>query len=315
MKSTTPHHDASFLRTGLVRGIAAAFVAAGCLTACDQAPDHEGSNRTLELEDEDLTDDEIDALIAEEEAEELEELEELEGTVVAPAVTETVADVMAELPEALQVELSSEELDRPIEISAFQMAIDVDGNGVLDGMDDLVSVSDPVAIGEMACATNALIDPIDGATVAMSPTPNCGYAYDGSTSPNTAYDSVGCPHQYVTEITGTYNRPLSFYWDWHGGALNQTNCEMAHASLTAYGAFLTWPIALNWVKIGSTSVHGKWYSGPLFSFCGWEYDTGKGPIASLGNHLYLKVRTAVQATGFIFKQQVEGGVSHGPGPC
>lgn len=307
MKSTTPHHDAPTLRTGLVRGLAAALLAAGCLAGCD-APD-DPSDRALELDDEDLTDEEIDALVSEQDAEDAAVDPSL------PASPETVADVLAELPEALQIDLSFEELDHPLEIDALQMVVDVDGNGVIDGMDDLVSISDPVAIGEMACATNSLTDPNDGAAVAMSATPNCGYAYDGSTSPNTSYDEPNCPHQYVTEITGTYNRPLHFYWDWHGANLDQSLCEMSHASLSAYGAKFMFPFGVSWTKIGSTSVHGVWHSGGLFTYCGWEYDAGKGAIPSLGSHTYYKVRTATQATAFIFKQPVEGGVWHGPGPC
>jgi hypothetical protein len=266
--TTTPHHDASFLRTGLVRGIAAALVAAGCLTACDQATEHQGSNRALEdeLDDEDLTDEEIDALIAEEEAEE--DLEDLE-----------------------------------------------DGEPLFDASDDLVSVSDPTEIGELACATSSLANANNGATVAMSVAPNCGYAWDGSTSPNTSYDAPGCPHQYITEVTGTYGKPLSFYWDWQGASLTQTNCELAHANLSAYGATLSFPAGLTWSKIGTSSMHGTWVTTPWFSYCGWAYDPGSGPLPALGNHYYTKVRTAVQATGFIFKQQVEGGVTHGNGPC
>jgi hypothetical protein len=317
VKSTTPHNDASFLRTGLGRSLAAALVATGCLAGCD-APSEPG-DRALELDDEDLTDEEIDELVAQEADEAVDEADEAqEGQ--APAITETVADVLAALPPAqraaLHGELTADQLERPIEITALERAVDVDGNGVLDGMDELTTAPDPVAIGEMACATQALTDPIDGASVAMTPAPNCGYAYDGSTSPNTSYDTAGCPHQYVTEVTGTSGEPLSFYWDWHGANLDQTLCATAHASLTAYGAYFSWPFSINWVKIGTTSVHGVWQNGGLFSYCGWAYDTGKGPIPSLGsNHGYFKVRTATQATGFIFKQQVEGGVVHGDGPC
>lgn len=315
MKSTTPH-QAPFFNASLRLGLAAALVAAG-LSGCD-APD-DPSDRALELEDEDLSDEEIDELVAEEADEveaEADELEADEAEAEAPAVTETVADVLAQLPEALQVELSPEELGRPVELAPLKEAVDVDGNGVLDQMDDFATVSDPVAINEIGCATQALTDPIDGATVAMTVAPNCGYAWDGSTSPNTAYDTAACPHQYVTEVTGTSGKPLSFYWDWHGANLDETLCETAHASLSTYGAYITlFPFAVNWVKLGTTSVHGVWYDTPWFDYCGWEYDPGKGAIPSLGNHIYFKVRTATQATGFIFKQPVEGGVTHGSGPC
>ena len=308
MKSTTPHETAFLLHTGLGRGLAAALVAAGCLSGCD-APD-DASDRALELEDADLSDEELDELVAA-------EAEEAEVGEADAAEPETVADVLAELPEALQVELSPEELDRPVEVSAFTMAVDVDGNGVIDTMDDLATLSDPVAIGEITCATQALTDPVDGASVPMTNAPNCGFAFDGSTSPSTAYDTAGCPHQYVTEVTGTSGKPLSFYWEWHGANLTESVCETAHASLTAYGAWFSFfpSFSVNWTKIGSTSVHGVWYDGGLFDYCGWEYDAGKGPIPSLGNHIYFKVRTATQATGFIFKQPVEGGIQHGSGPC
>lgn len=311
----TPKHPALHLDAGL----AAALVAAALgLAGCD-APEHQGSNRALELEDEDLTDEELeeleelDALVAEEADE---DLEDADADAEPASVTETVAGVLALLPAVFQAELSGEDPERPIEVTALTMAVDVDGNGVLDGFDDFTTVSDPVAIGEMACATQALTDPTDGAIVAMAPAPSCGYGYDGSTSPNASYDTAGCPHQYVTEVTGTYGEPLSFYWDWHGAPLDETLCGLAHASLTAYGAHLSLnPLGLQWVKLGSTSVHGVWYDGGLFDYCGWEYDAGKGPLPSLGNHNYLKVRTAAQATGFIFKQPVEGGVWHGTGPC
>lgn len=310
MKTTTPH-ETRFFNASLRLGLAAALAAVG-LTGCD-APDDAG-DRDLELEDEDLSDEEIDELVAEE-ADEV-EADEAEAD-EAVRVTETVADVLAQLPEALRAEVSPEELDGPVRIAPLKAAVDVDGNGVLDdGMDAFTTVSDPVEIYEIACATQALTDPIDGASVAMTAAPNCGFAYDGSTSPNTAYDTAGCPHQYVTEVTGTSGEPLSFYWEWHGAVLDETLCETAHASLSTYGAYITlWPFSVNWVKLGTTSVHGVWYDTPWFDYCGWEYDPGKGAIPSLGNHIYFKVRTATQATGFIFKQPVEGGITHGSGPC
>lgn len=311
MKSNTPHHDASFLPTRLVRGIAAALVAAGCSTGCDSAD--EPTDRALELDDEDLTDEEIDALIAEEEAQ---EADVAADAAIDPAITETVADVLAQLPESMRVEgLSSEELARPVEVSATTMAVDSDGNGRIDPSDELVAASDSVAIGEMACASQALTDATDGAVVAMTAAPNCGYAYDSSTSPNSSYDTAVCPHQYVTEVTGTSGTAMSSFWDWHGGGLTSSNCELAHASLTFYGATWNWFTGTSWTKIGSTSVHGVWVDG-FFDYCSWQYDAGKGAIPSLAaGHNYYKVRTATQATGFILKVPVEGGVWHGNGPC
>lgn len=311
MKTTTPHRDASFLLTSLGRGLAAALVAAGCLTGCDTPDD--ASDRALELEDEDLTDEEIDELIAEE-AEEVEE--PASEDVTPPSITETVADVLAQLPEAQRPQLSPEELELPVEVTAVTMAVDVDDNGVIDGMDRFTTASDPVAIGEMACATQALTDATDGAAVAMAAAPNCGYAYDSSTSPNSSYDTAACPHQYVTEVTGTSGTAMSSFWEWHGGGLNASNCDLAHASLTFYGATWNFFTGTSWTKIGSTSVHGTWVDGPWFDYCSWQYDAGKGAIPSLGaGHNYYKVRTATQATGFIVKVPVEGGVWHGPGPC
>ena len=176
---------------------------------------------------------------------------------------------------------------------------------------------EPQHTGEMACATTSIADYHDGATVAMSADPSCSIAYDGSTSPDTSYDPADCPHQYITQVTGTYGRPLGFYWSWHGANLDSTTCNLAHASLSAYGAtFSSWPLLVHWTKIGQTEVHGQWNATPWFNYCSWEYDDGYGPIPSLGaNHHYFEVRTAAQATGFIFKQRVEGGVYHGPGPC
>lgn len=207
-----------------------------------------------------------------------------------------------------------EEPDGPVRVG--EIAVDVDGNGVLDKVDGLIASNEPVAIGELACATTSIADPTNGASVAMTQAPNCGYSWDGSTSPNTSYDPVGCPHQYVTQVNGTSGEALSFYWSWEGANLDQSNCSLAHASLSAYGAYISWPWTTNWVKLGTSSVHGVWVDGPLFDFCSWQYDAGSGPLPSLGaGHGYYKVRTAAQATGFIFKQKVEGGVVHGPGPC
>lgn len=312
VKHVTPHHHSTSLS---LRGIAAALLVAASLAGCD-APDDEALDRELALDDEALDDEDIDALAAEE-LEDADAAPEGEEASAADPAVETIADVIASLPpEAVRIDLLPEDLDRPVEVVADQMAIDVDGNGVIDQLDDLVTVSDPVAIGEMACATTSIASATHGASVAMSTAPNCGYAWDGSVSPNTSYDPVGCPHQYVTEVTGTYNKPLSFYWDWHGGTLDQTTCGMAHANLSAYGAFYNWFTGTtSWTKIGTSSVHGQWVSGPWFSYCSWQYDQGSGPLPSLGNHLYYKVRTAAQATGFVFKQRVEGGVTHGNGPC
>ncbi|MCX4240863.1 hypothetical protein [Paraliomyxa miuraensis] len=308
----TRHHDTSLLSSSLGRGLAAVLLASSGLSGCD-APGNEPSDRALELDEEDLDEDELDALaIEQEDADEI-PLDDAS----APAATETIADVVAMLPPgAIESDLLPEDLDRPVEVIADQMVIDVDGNGVIDGFDDLVTISDPMAIGEATCATTSIANPINGGTVAMSATPACGYAHDGSTSPDGSYNPANCPHQYITEVTGTYAKPLSFYWSWEGASLTQENCSLAHANLSAYGAFFNW-IGNNtvWTKLGTSSMHGKWVSGPLFSYCGWEYDEGSGPLPSLGNHAYYKVRTAAQATGFIIKQRVEGGVTHGPGPC
>lgn len=309
VKTTTPHHEAPLFFSGL----AAVALAIAGLGGCD-APD-DTSDRALELEDEDLSDEELDALAAEE----VDEAEADAAVVDAEAAvtTETVADVLAQLPESMRIEgLSAEELARPVEVSAVTMAIDSDRNGQIDASDDFVAATDPVMIGEMACATQALADPIDGATVAMTNAPNCGYAYDSSTSPNSSYDTAACPHQYVTEVTGTTGEAMSSFWEWHGGGLTSSNCSLAHANLTFYGATWNWITGTTWTKIGGTAVHGVWIDGPLFDYCSFQYDTGKGAIPSLAaGHSYYKVRTAAQATGFVLKVPVEGGVWHGDGPC
>lgn len=315
MKTTTSHDAPSFLTT-LGRGLAATFMAAGCLVGCD-APDDDASDRALELEDEDLTDEEIDELAAEQADDEVEAAGVESEVAEVPVVSETVAEVLAQLPESMRIEgLSAEELGRPVEVTAVTMAVDSDRNGRIDASDELVAATDPVMIGEMACATQALTDPIDGATVAMTAAPNCGYAYDSSTSPNSSYDTAVCPHQYVTEVTGTAGTAMSSFWDWHGGGLNASNCELAHANLNFYGATWNWITGTTWTKIGGTAVHGVWVDGPLFDYCSWQYDAGKGAIPSLAaGHNYYKIRTAAQATGFILKVPVEGGVWHGNGPC
>lgn len=196
-------------------------------------------------------------------------------------------------------------------VTAAWAAVDLDGNGVLDPRDGLVPVSDPAAIGEMACATASIADPIDGASVAMGPS-FCG-ASDGSISPNGAYDPPGCPGQYITEVTGTFGRALQFYWDWHGGNLpGIAECGTAHADISAYGAFLTWPWGIQWVKLGTSSVHGVWSPWGCF----WGYDSGSSPLPALGNNPYIKVRVAVTAHGSVpGNVRVEGGVMHDVGPC
>ena len=45
---------------------------------------------------------------------------------------------------------------------AEHIRVDSNDNGVIDGMDDLVPIDDPVEIGEMACAGQVFFDPSDG---------------------------------------------------------------------------------------------------------------------------------------------------------
>lgn len=185
-----------------------------------------------------------------------------------------------------------------------------DDDGEIDISDDLVVEIDP-ALG-IGCATASIANANNGASIAMSPQQWCSIDEDGSISPNSSYNPVGCSHEYITEVTGTLGRPLGFYMGWHGDALNnEASCEAARMTLSAFG----WN-GVSWVALGSTKVHGVWNS-MFLNYCSWSYDAGYGLLPSLGVHGYSKIRTSAQATkGSLFtKQRVESGVSHGNGPC
>jgi hypothetical protein len=222
----------------------------------------------------------------------------------------------AGLPDDLALEdLGPEALDIPVVVSSTG---GVEGS-VIPHADAFTTAIDPMATGELACATASIADPADGAQVAMSATPLCGFAFDGSISPDTTYDPVGCPHQYITEVTGTEGRALSAYWGWYPVTLDQTICDASQRSISMYAAALifstrTRTVTESWTKIGTATVHGQWMSGSS-PYCDWVLDNN-APLLALGSgHFYWKVRTASVATSFGFKQVVEGGVAHGPGPC
>jgi hypothetical protein len=283
-------------------GLVVAVLAGGC-----EAPEDEFSDDPP-LAEEALEDKELDAFVS--------ELED--GDVVALRDLLPMLSPDA-LPDDLVLEdLGPEALDMPVIISSTG---EYDASGHV-GADAFATASDPSAIGEPACSTTSIADPADGAQVAMSTAPHCGLAWDGAISPDTSYDPVGCPHQYVTEVTGTYGRPLNFYWRWHGATLDQNTCSLTHANLSAYGGFpyfnpATNTLAWSWASFGTMRVHGKWVAVPGgIATCEWELDNGSARLPTLGRgHGYWTVRTAAQATGFIFKQPVESGVQHGQGPC
>ena len=224
--------------------------------------------------------------------------------------------------DALPVELTIEDLDQPVALALTEPPGD---QAASDPADDFAAELEPQLIGEQACATASLSDPNDGESIAMSSAPNCGYAYDTSTSPNTSYNPDGCPNQYITHISGTSGEALSFYSAWRGIELDETYCELSSMALSAYGGKWvvqsfggTWFITVKWTKFPTALMYGNWVPSGWFQGCNWAYESG-GPVPPLpSGHGYSRIRTAVQGVVlaiFPFKQEVEGGIWHGPGPC
>ncbi|MBV1857127.1 MAG: hypothetical protein KUG77_01860 [Nannocystaceae bacterium] len=308
------------------KALAALLLGASSLIGCDvedEGPGAYDEEAALDLEDEGedvlvindavlgaiagapaLADEDVEALFAENE----------------PTLRDVISLVDLEL---LPPELTLEDLDSPVILDVAEPPTEALPN---ESIDDFSAELEPQFLGEQACATTSISNATNGATVAMSTPPNCGYATDGATSPNTSYNPSGCPNQFITHVNGTYGNAFSFYSNWHGTSLDETYCELSSKALSAYGGRWTiqlvngsWYFSLTWTKLGTTVEHGQWSSSGWFPGCYWQYDNGYGPIPSLSSgHFYNRVRTATQGVVlaiFPFKQRVEGGIHHGPGPC
>lgn len=230
------------------RGIGAALVA-GCLAACDVAPEPQDDDPSLELDDDDL-DDSVGF--------------------------------------------------------AEHMRVDSNDNGVIDGMDDLVPIDDPVEIGEMACAGQVFFDASDGGYASVQD----GALYAHSTSPNTSYGTTGCPNQYVVEVSNTLGHPLRIIRTWvPNSPENPSSCDDSNLDVTVYGAFQLFGSPA-WARLASTSMHAVWYAGPTTSHCLWVVDAGETALPELdASHGFSKLRIALRATKSGFKRRVTGGVS------
>jgi hypothetical protein len=151
----------------------------------------------------------------------------------------------------------------------------------------------------------------NGCSKLIGSNPSCGYASTTSTSPNSSYTNAGnCSYAYISEVTGTTGRALTFTVGWNGGALNSSNCSWAVLGLAGFGRKTDG----TWDYLGQATLQGHWYSG-LFSYCGFVVTSGSMPSLSSG-HSYNAVRASVAASaGFLSPVSVTGGVSYGPGPC
>lgn len=151
----------------------------------------------------------------------------------------------------------------------------------------------------------------NGCSNPIGSNPSCGYASTISTSPNSSYTNPGdCSYAYISEVTGTAGRALTFTVGWNGGALNSSNCTYAMLGVAGFGRKSDG----TWDYLGQAILQGHWYSG-LFSYCGFVVTSGSVPSLSSG-HSYNTVRASVAASaGFLSPVSVTGGVSYGPGPC
>jgi hypothetical protein len=318
MDQNTPHFTTRTLALLLV---AASTAIAGC-DAEDEAF-YEEELAEMEafeddgLEDEAALDDAVLAAIAD--APELVD-EDVEALFAdhEPTLREVIGLVDEDL---LPAGLTLEDLDLPVVLGTSEPPGDA-----AELPEAFATEIEPQFIGEQACATTSIANLVNGATVPMTPAPNCSFQQDSATSPNTSYNPAGCPNQFITHVTGTYGKGLQFFSSWQGVSLNQTNCGLARKTLSAYGGRWTvsfvngmWQFSLQWTKLGTTIEHGEWSSGPWLSGCYWDYDNGYGPLPNLSNgHNYDRVRTAAQGLVlalFPFKQRIESGIWHGSGPC
>lgn len=241
---------------GSARGIGAALVA-GCLAACDVAPEPQDDDPRLELDDEDAVWSEDD-----------------------------------------------DDLDDSVGF-AEHVRVDSNDNGVIDGMDDLVPIDDPVEIGEMACAGQVFFDASDGGYASVQD----GALYASSTAPNTSYGTAGCPGQYVVEVTNTLGHPLRIIRDWvRSSPENPSSCTDTSLDVTVYGAFQLFGYPA-WARLAGTSMHAVWHAGPITSECFWVLDAGEEALPELdASHGFTKIRIALRATKSGSKRRVTGGV-------
>jgi hypothetical protein len=195
------------------------------------------------------------------------------------ACDESPSDDPLEVLEALVAEAEDE--GRDFEGVAELVVVDSNGNGAIDRMDDLVPMTDPVALGEMGCATQSLGNPTHGTTFGL---------YDSAigiwigTSPSTGYGTAACPDQYVVEYTDTYDAPLTFDAARYGGH-SQLTCGTTEVDLTAYGAVEVelWNTVM-WAKLGSTRLRGVWNG----NYCDMEPDVGQSERPTIEDHSFFK---------------------------
>ncbi len=234
-------------------------------------------------------------------------------------------------PEHLPADLTIEDLDRPVTLELTEPVIEP----LFDTIGDYTAEIEPQFLGEQACATTSIANPNNGATIPISPPPACGSTFDAATSPTGTYNPVGCPKQFITEVTGVQLRPLSFRGQWAGVELTQANCDRGRLRYSAYGALWViqnvggaWIVSLQWTKIAGPTYLFAWWnpSGECqwdyqFEGLGFPYDPGahQGPLPSLdAGHSYTRVRVAAQAmlVGLLppSVQRVSAGVRHFGGP-
>lgn len=190
------------------------------------------------------------------------------------------------------------------------------GCGAGDGAPEQLGANAQAAIDGSDCETVAVYPAPgtsikNGQSLSMGPDPHCSIASTTSTSPDASYTNAGnCSNAYVTEVTGTTGRALSFTVGWHGGTLNSSNCSFAVMGIAAFGHDTS-----GWHQLGSTAtLQGQWVSG-LFNFCAFVVTAGSIPSLS-ATHTYDKVRASTFATaGFFSPVSVTGGVTYGTGPC
>lgn len=209
-------------------------------------------------------------------------------------------DIELEVLEALAAEAEDE--GRDFDGVAELVVVDSNGNGAIDHMDDLVPMTDPVAIGEMGCSTQTLGNPVHGATVVLS---GSVVSLNTATSPSTAYGTGACPGQYVVEVTGTYDEPIRFtantVWE---QIPSQQVCLWTEIDATVYGAveLELWDTVM-WAKLGSTRWGGVWHG----NHCVMELDAGQSELPTLEDHSFFKVRVAARAHTLGFKRRVYAG--------
>lgn len=296
------------------------WVCLGMVAACDGAEESVGGVPAEEaLNEEPLLEMDPELLEAIAEAP---ELADADVEALFASSEPTVRDVIHLVDlDALPSGLTLDDLDAPV---ALDLGEAPERAVVIDAVGEFTAEIDPMAFGELACATTSIADPQDGATISMSPSPSSGFVYDGAVSPDGGYNPSGCPYQFITQVNGTYGRALSFYWGWHGPSLGAPNCDTGMIWLSAYGGRWViknlggaWFFTLDWTKFGTTHLRAYWSTGGFWPGCYWEYAGSNAPLPGLSSgHNYDRVRTAAQAFSpdlWPSHLSVESGVRHGPG--